>query len=96
MILEVAHIDVREDAVKEFVAAVSSDGLAVLEQAEGFLGLEVHPGIERPNVVMLLLRWTHLEAHTEGFRGGDLFPQWRAVISPFFTSAPVVEHWTVL
>lgn len=33
---------------------------------------------------------------TEGFRGGPLFAEWRALGGPFFAARPVVEHFTLL
>ena len=37
-----------------------------------------------------------LEAHTVGFRGGDRFSKWRAIVAPFFAAPPFVEHFTVV
>jgi hypothetical protein len=34
-----------------------------------------------------------LEAHTEGFRGSELFKEWRTLIGPFFDGPPLVEHY---
>lgn len=95
MILETAFISVQPGREEEFLAALPA-GIAVLEQAEGFVDISVHRGVERGNVIMLALRWETLENHTVDFREGPLFPQWREVISPFFESAPVVEHWEML
>ena len=44
---------------------------------------------------LLAIGWNTLEDHTEGFRGGDLFVQWRAILGPFFAEPPQVEHWEV-
>jgi hypothetical protein len=44
-------------------------------------------------VIQLHLEWETLEDHTEGFRGGPLFAEWRAIIGPFFAEPPQVEHW---
>ena len=30
------------------------------------------------------------------FREGPLFPQWRAIVGPFFAAPPVVEHFDVV
>lgn len=92
MVLEVAEMRIQPGRVGEFLAALPA-GIALLEQAEGFLGIEVFRGEERPEVVLLTLRWRTLEDHTLGFREGPLFPQWRAVIGPFFAEPPVVTHW---
>lgn len=77
----------------DFLAAVRSDGVDVLKRAAGFIDIDIKRGIERPSVFQLTLRWERLEDHTELFRGGPLFTEWRAVISPYFAELPQVEHW---
>ncbi len=59
----------------------------------GWLDLQVLRGIERPSTFLLVISWETLEDHTVGFRGGDLFVEWRALIGPFFAEPPDVEHW---
>jgi heme-degrading monooxygenase HmoA len=93
VILEIATISVVPGREDEFVAAVEQQGRVVLERATGWRSLRVLRGIERPSVVQLHLEWETLEDHTEGFRGGPLFAEWRAVIGPFFADPPQVEHW---
>jgi len=41
---------------------------------------------------VLLIEWESVEAHNVGFRESDRFPQWRALIGPFFDGDPHVEH----
>ena len=48
--------------------------------------------IETPGRYLLMIYWDTLEDHTVGFRGSDLFSQWRAIVGPFFAQPPVVEH----
>jgi hypothetical protein len=43
----------------------------------------------------LQISWASLEDHTVGFREGPLFPQWRAIVGPFFSQPPAVEHFNV-
>ena len=95
MIMETATIEVVPGREDEFVAALEG-AKAVLAQAQGWQGIQVHRGIERPSTFLLAIAWDTLEDHTEGFRGGELFGQWRAIIGPFFAEPPQVEHWTVL
>ncbi len=76
----------------EFRAALEQ-AKQVVSQAAGFRGIEVHQGVERPSTFLLTLRWEKLTDHTEGFRGGPLFVQWRALIGPYFAEPPTVEHW---
>jgi heme-degrading monooxygenase HmoA len=95
VILESATISVQPGREDEFLVALE-EGKRVLAQARGWREIRVHRGIERPSVFLLAITWETLEDHTEGFRGGDLFGQWRAVIGPFFAEPPDVEHWTIL
>jgi heme-degrading monooxygenase HmoA len=95
MIMEAATIEVVPGRELEFLAALEQAKL-VLAQATGFRGIQVHRGIERPSAFLLAITWETLEDHTVGFRGGELFAQWRAIIGPFFAEPPDVEHWTPL
>ena len=92
MIIETAHIDIVDGQEQAFEAALEQ-AKKVLESAKGFSGISVHRGVERPNIYLLTLRWEKLENHTVDFRESELFTQWRALIGPYFATAPVVEHW---
>ncbi len=93
MILEAAFMTILDGRADEFLDALERAKL-VIARAHGFRGIEVRRGIERPNTFLLCISWDTLEDHTEGFRGGPLFPEWRGHIGPFFAEPPVVEHWT--
>lgn len=92
MIMETATIKVKPGQEEPFLAALEQ-AKQVLAQASGWQVIHVHRGIERPDTFLLAIGWQTLEDHTETFRGGDLFVQWRALIGPFFAEPPVVEHW---
>lgn len=93
MVTETAFISVQPGTESAFLHAVKESGVAVLKRAEGFRTLSIKRGVERPSTFQLTLQWDTLEDHTEKFRGGPLFIEWRAVISPFFAEPPNVEHW---
>ncbi len=92
MILELAilriHPGQQADFERVFPAAEK-----VIGRAAGYLGHQLQRGIEDDAKYALLVRWETLEAHTEGFRQGPLFGEWRALIGPFFASPPEVEHF---
>lgn len=92
MILE--HADIRIDPLKSsaFEEAILRGVTTVVAQAKGFKGYKVNRSIETPGRYVLMIYWDTLEDHTVGFRGSDLFPQWRAIVGPFFAQPPVVEH----
>lgn len=93
MILEVAEIQIAPGQQADFEAAIQQGIANVISQARGFVRAEVQHGIESPERYLLLIQWQTLEDHTEHFRGGPLFPQWRAIVGPFFAVPPRVEHF---
>ena len=93
MILELADIRIPPGKQAEFDAAIQHGIATVVSTAKGFRGFEVHKGIESPERYVLMIRWDTLENHTVDFRQGPLFPQWRAIVGPFFAAPPVVEHF---
>ena len=96
MILEIAEIRIPPGKNDEFDAAIKHGIDTVISKAEGYRLHRVVKGIESPERYMLMVWWETLEDHTVKFRGGPLFPQWRAIVSPFFASPPAVEHYTLV
>ena len=96
MILEVADIRIAPGRQAEFDEAIARGVATVISQAEGYLGHQIHKGIESPERYLLMIRWATLEHHTVTFRGGPLFAQWRAIVGPFFATPPTVEHFSLL
>jgi heme-degrading monooxygenase HmoA len=96
MILEVADIRIQPGQQAAFDEAIERGLRTVISQARGFKGWKVNKGIESPERYLLMIFWDTLEDHTVGFRNGPLFPQWRAIVGPFFAAPPVVEHFTLL
>jgi len=96
LILELADIRIPSGKQAEFDAAIVRGVTTVISQAKGFLGYTVHKGIETPERYLLQIRWATLENHTVDFRGGPLFPQWRAIVGPYFAVPPQVEHYEVV
>lgn len=95
MIMETAIMGITPGREDEFLAALEQ-AKEVLARAHGWNVVHVHRGVERPSTFLLAIGWETLEDHTEGFRGSDLFGQWRALIGPYFAEPPQVEHWDLL
>ena len=68
----------------------------MIASAKGFRGYKVNRGVESPERYVLMIYWETLENHTVDFRGGPLFPQWRAIVGPFFAAPPAVEHFELV
>lgn len=94
MVLEVATVEVLPGHEDSFVSDLHRAAGEVLPRAHGFLSFTARGWcVERPSVYLFTIEWQTLEDHTEGFRGSDLFAQWRALIGPHFASPPAVEHF---
>ena len=96
MILEVADIRITSGANAEFEAAIQRGLETVLPRATGYIAHQVQRGIESPDRYLLMIWWHAIENHTVDFRQGPLFPQWRAIVGPFFAAPPAVEHFTLV
>lgn len=96
MILEIADIRIPPGRQADFEEAIQRGLETVVAQAKGMRGYKVNHGIESPERYVLQIFWDTLEDHTVGFREGPLFPQWRAIVGPFFAQPPVVEHFDLV
>ena len=96
MILELADIRITPGKNADFDAAIERGVETVISKAKGFLGYQVQRGIESPDRYVLLIRWETLANHTVDFRESPAFAQWRAIVGPFFASAPHVEHFELI
>lgn len=92
MIIEVATIKVKPGAESEFEAAVAG-AADIFARSKGCLGYVLTRCVEDPSHYDVVIRWQTLEDHTVGFRGSDLFAEWRALISPHFVEPPSVKHY---
>ena len=95
MILEVADIRIPPGQNAEFEAAIERGVTTVIAKAKGFRSYKVQKGVESPDRYLLMIEWDTLENHTVDFRQGPLFPQWRAIVGPFFAQPPQVEHFAL-
>ena len=96
MILEIADTHITPGSNAAFEAALRTGAETVIAQAKGFRGYKVNRGVESPERYLLFIYWETLEAHTVDFRQGPLFPEWRAIVGPFFAQPPVVEHFELV
>ena len=94
MILEVVDIRIQAGQQSAFEEAIQRGVKTVIAHAKGFKSYTVRHSIETPERYLLQIEWETLENHTVDFRGSEAFTAWRAIVGPFFASAPVVEHFT--
>lgn len=96
MILELADIRIKAGQNAAFEEAVQRGLATVISQTKGFKGFQINRGIESPERYILQIFWETLEDHTMGFRESPQFAQWRAIVGPFFTGPPMVEHFDLV
>lgn len=96
MILELADIRIHAGQQDAFDEAIQQAIDTVIAKAKGFQGYKVNKGIENPERYLLQIFWETLENHTVDFRGSPAFAEWRAIVGPFFTEPPTVEHFNLL
>ena len=96
MIVEFADIRIHPGQNTAFEEAIQRGITTVAAHAKGFQGYKVNRGIESPERYILQFFWDTLEDHTVAFRQGPLFPEWRAIVGPFVTAPPTVEHFEIV
>ena len=96
MILEIADFRIAPGQQAAFEEAIQRGVTTVIAQAKGYRGWKVNHSIESPERYLLMIFWDALDDHMVGFRQGPLFPQWRAIVGPFFAQPPQVEHFTLV
>ncbi|WP_040338362.1 antibiotic biosynthesis monooxygenase family protein [Candidatus Blastococcus massiliensis] len=95
MILEHALLTVRPGEQAGFEADFAR-ARPLIAATPGFRGLRLSRCLERDTGYLLLVEWDRLEDHIEGFRGGDAYQEWKALLHPYYDPFPVVEHFTTV
>ena len=96
MILELADIHIKPGTQAAFDAAIKKGIDGVIAKAKGFMGYKLNRGIESPERYILMIFWQTLENHTVDFRQSHAFQEWRAIVGPYFSGPPVVEHFNLV
>ena len=91
-ILEHAMLEVRPGTEQAFEAAFAK-ARRIIAAAPGYVSHSLERCVERPNRYLLLVEWTTLEAHTDGFRGSPAYQQWRTLLHHFYDPFPTVLHF---
>lgn len=93
-VVEWARVRVLADHRSAFEHDLAEAAATVLPRAQGFLGFQALGWCcEDPAEYAFVITWATLADHTEGFRNGPLFGEWRAHIGGHFAEPPVVVHY---
>ncbi|RYG41031.1 antibiotic biosynthesis monooxygenase [bacterium] len=92
MTTEIIRYHVAPDQAEAFAAAYHAAG-AILDRSPDCHGYEILRGVEEPNRFLVIIRWTSVERHLEGFRKGPDFPPFFALVKPFFSAIEEMKHY---
>ena len=92
MILESVILDVEPGQEGNFERAFGQ-AQEIVSSMDGYCSHELLRCLETESRYLLQIRWTHLEAHTEGFRGSPEYSRWKALLHHFYPVFPTVEHY---
>ena len=93
MILEIAEITIQDGTQAEFEAKLKQGLATYTAKTDGYINHTIQHCMENTTFYMLMIEWESLEAHTVNFRQGPNYEAYRALISPFFDSPPLVRHY---
>jgi heme-degrading monooxygenase HmoA len=92
MILEVAILDVISHETTAFEQAFQK-AEKIIASMNGYINHTLKRCVEKPNRYILLVNWTDLAAHTEGFRQSAEYQEWKRLLHHFYDPFPTVEHY---
>jgi heme-degrading monooxygenase HmoA len=92
MVLEVAILDVRGGEPAAFEAAFR-EAQEILAASPGYRRHELRRCLEVSDRYLLLVWWSSLESHTQGFRQSPGYQRWRELLHHFYEPFPSVEHY---
>ncbi|QOZ82621.1 MULTISPECIES: antibiotic biosynthesis monooxygenase family protein [Chromobacterium] len=93
MILEAALLHIKPGLGTEFEIAFAQAS-KLIAAAPGYLGHELQRCLEQEDKYLLLVRWTSVEAHQQGFRQSAGYLEWKQRLHHFYQPFPIVEHFS--
>lgn len=92
MIIEHAILDVPPERAAAYESALH-EAVPLMAATPGFISMEVRPCLEKAGRYLLRVKWETLEAHTVNFRSSGNYKGWSALLHPFYSPFPTVEHY---
>jgi heme-degrading monooxygenase HmoA len=65
----------------------------LIAASPGFLSIEIRPASEQADLYLLIVAWTDIAAHRDGFRTSDRYAQWRALLHGFYKPMPTITYF---
>jgi heme-degrading monooxygenase HmoA len=92
VVLELAMLNVLPGRESEFEGAFSQ-ARHLISAIPGFLSLELGQNTQVRNRYVLLVKWSSVEDHREGFRNSPQYAEWSRLLHHFYEPFPTVEYY---
>ena len=92
MIIEHALLRVRDGQAADFEAAMAK-ARPLIAASPGFVDIDVRGACEEPNLYLLLVKWTDIASHRDGFRKSERYQLWRDLLHRFYEPLPQVSYF---
>jgi truncated hemoglobin YjbI/quinol monooxygenase YgiN len=92
VIVEYIRYRIPEDRHAGFLADYGR-AAQVLDRAPQCVDYELSRSVDEPDCHVLRISWTSAEDHLQGFRGGDLFPEFLAAVRPYVGDIEEMRHY---
>ena len=92
MIIEHALLRVRDGKAADFEVAMAK-ARPLIAASPGFVDIEVRSACEEPNLYLLLVKWTDIASHRDGFRKSERYQGWRDLLHGFYETLPQVSYF---
>jgi hemoglobin len=92
MIVEYVRYRIDEDRTAAFLADYAR-AAQVLDRAPECVDYELSRCVDEPACAVLRITWASADAHLQGFRGGELFPEFLAAVRPYVGDIEEMRHY---
>lgn len=92
MVLEVATLYIKAGLEKQFEADFKIAG-QYISSIDGYIRHTLQKCVEADHKYLLLVEWRTIEAHTVGFRGSEVYKDWKSLLHHYYDPFPIVEHY---
>jgi heme-degrading monooxygenase HmoA len=91
-VVEHALLPVRAGSEEAFEAAVA-EAKPLIEASPGFISLKICRPTATGQAYLLLVEWSSIADHRDGFRQSNRYQQWRALLHRFYDPMPEVSYF---
>ena len=91
-VIEHALLPVRAGSEDAFEAAVA-EAKPLIEASPGFISLKICRPTATGQAYLLLVEWSSIADHRDGFRQSNRYQQWRALLHRFYDPMPEVSYF---